>query len=657
MRVLFIPLQRFRIQASLKEAIASYLTGTGRFPQSPLAQPGFASPKDPLLLIFDGLDELTKPGDLADAQTELFIAELRQNLTWWNEQAVQVLALITGRTVYAQAKRSLLRIADRQEVAVLPYLVDETRKSELCERREATGQGLLGNDQREQWWGSYAMAKGLENGSLPEVFKKNHDLRELTADPLLNYLVVLSGFHKDLDLAGDTDINRNRIYARLMKDVLDRRHAKRAQTDKVTLAAVGDAKDRDMFERLLETVALAAWYGDGRTTTRAEIEKLLPGDLEVIWQELVTGGPGFTRLIAAFYIRQTEGSATSDAVEFTHKSFGEYLTSRRLVREISDLHQELQRGGRYKEDDALGDWAKLTSGQAMTMDLLRFLRDEVALRPKYDVTSWQATLTRLFDLELRAGFPLTALPSEGFREAEQRSKNAEEALLAVVNACARVTEERVAVEWPHIISAGDMLHRLRGQRKLHEPSVALACLARLPMANQRLFSQDLGEADLSNTDLAESLLDSSDLSSANLRGASLNGAEIILAFVAEADFSEADLSEANLGMSIGDRAKFTASVLNGADLSRADFTEADLSGADLSGADLSGADLSGADLSGADLSGATLNWADLRKAQNVTEEQIQSARDITGAKLPDHLNHLEKKANPRPGRRPSRLTP
>jgi hypothetical protein len=68
-------------------------------------------------------------------------------------------------------------------------------------------------------------------------------LRELTADPLLNYLVVLSGFHEDL--ASDTDINRNLIYARLLKDVLDRRHAKKAQTDKVALAAVDDAKDRD----------------------------------------------------------------------------------------------------------------------------------------------------------------------------------------------------------------------------------------------------------------------------------------------------------------------------------------------------------------------------------------------------------------------------
>jgi hypothetical protein len=314
MRVLFIPLQRFRIQASLKDAITTYLTETKRFQQSPLAQEGFATPSDPLLLIFDGLDELTKPGDLADEQTKLFIEELRHHLGLWNEGGAKVLALLTGRTVYAQAKRPLLRLADHQEVAVLPYLVYQIRREELCERQKVSGEGLLEEDQREQWWRNYSVAKGVDETSLPEIFKNNQDLRELSADPLLNYLVVLSGFHEDL--ARDTDINRNGIYARLLKDVLDRRHAQRAATDKVALAVVDEAKDRDNFERLLETVALAAWYGDGRTTTRAEIEKLLPKDLEKIWQELVTGGPGFTRLIAAFYIRQTEGSTTNDAVEF-----------------------------------------------------------------------------------------------------------------------------------------------------------------------------------------------------------------------------------------------------------------------------------------------------------------------------------------------------
>jgi hypothetical protein len=175
---------------------------------------------------------------------------------------------------------------------------------------------------------------------------------------------------------------------------------------------------------------------------------------------LVTGGPGFTRLIAAFYIRQTEGSAASDAVEFTHKSFGEYLTARRLVREISDLHLELQRAGRYKEHDALDDWARLTSAQTITTDLLRFFQDEIRLRPMRDVSAWQKTLTDLLNLELKTGFPLGGLSADGFRAAERQARNAEIALLSALSSTSRSVHQTAAVEWDHSYSAQELISRV-----------------------------------------------------------------------------------------------------------------------------------------------------------------------------------------------------
>ena len=465
-----------------------------------------------------------------------------------------------------------------------------------------------------------------DNTSLPEVFKNNHDLRELTADPLLNYLVVVSGFHKDL--TGDTEINRNRIYARLLKDILERRHAKRAKTDEVALAAVEEAKDRDAFERLLETVALAAWYGDGRTTTRAEIEKLLPRDLEATWQELVTGGPGFTRLIAAFYFRQAVGAAATDAIEFTHKSSGEYLTARRLVREIADLHVELCRSGRYTQANALEDWAKLTCAQAMTKDLLRFLRDEVALRSTDEVQAWQQTLASLNNFQLRYGISLAALPSEGFREAELRARNAEESLLAGLHACACVSNSPIRPEWPHLASAGAMLNRLRNQRQWNEPSVVLACLRQFDLSGQLLYCQDLWganlhDADLHGADLLVADVRSADLSGANLRSARLHGV----------NGNAVDLRKATLTGAYLTKARFDQASLREADLTQANLAEADLTQADLSGANLREADLTLADLSGANLSGA----------KNLTKKQIGTVRSTTGAKLPAYL----KKAGPR----------
>lgn len=66
--------------------------------------------------------------------------------------------------------------------------------------------------------------------------------------------------------------------------------------------------------------------------------------------------------------------------------------------------------------------------------------------------------------------------------------------------------------------------------------------------------------------------------------------------------------------------------LSGADLSGADLRGADLSGADIQGADLSNANLHGADLNGANLSGTDLRWANLSRAD-------LSRADLSGADL------------------------
>ena len=75
-RVLFVALQHFDMEEKLEDAIGTYLRRIGLFESNPLEQPEFASPQRPLLLLFDGLDELTKPGDLADQETARFVRRL-----------------------------------------------------------------------------------------------------------------------------------------------------------------------------------------------------------------------------------------------------------------------------------------------------------------------------------------------------------------------------------------------------------------------------------------------------------------------------------------------------------------------------------------------------------------------------------------------------
>ncbi len=103
--------------------------------------------------------------------------------------------------------------------------------------------------------------------------------------------------------------------------------------------------------------------------------------------------------------------------------------------------------------------------------------------------------------------------------------------------------------------------------------------------------------------------------SPRLQGADLSRRNLSSRYLGYADLRDAQLVNANLFM-----ADLSRAWLAGADLS-----EADLSAANLTEADLRGATLTGANFQVADLNNSVLIGADLRKARNLTLEQIHSA--------------------------------
>ena len=92
--------------------------------------------------------------------------------------------------------------------------------------------------------------------------------------------------------------------------------------------------------------------------------------------------------------------------------------------------------------------------------------------------------------------------------------------------------------------------------------------------------------------------------------------------------SGADLRWAELKGSQLPNAALSGVRLGGANLSNADLSDANLSNADLSEANLKDANLRNANLNDANLSGAT-----------VSEEQLQAAKSLEGATMPDGSKH------------------
>ena len=533
-----------------------------------------------LLIIFDGLDELAKQGKLSEETAKEFVREVEAKIRILNQAAGRFLqVLITGRDVAVQTacSRNPERIYH-----VLPYFTPESKREGDNGEQYGEGQDRLEEDLRNTWWQKYGAVtqKGYE-GMPAELNRKN--LEEITGQPLLNYLVALTYVGGGLNLSDATTLNS--IYANLLDKVYERGY-------EGSIHRAIDDIEKPKFVRILEEISLAAWHGDGRTTTVSEIQAHCKSSgLMPLLKTFEEGAKaGVTRLFLAFYFRQS-GSRNNEATfEFTHKSFGEYLTAVRIVRAMAQIQKQLDRREEdieegWDEQEALVRWAQICGPTRMDTYLLDFVRNEVALRPEEEVAKWQKTFAYLIEVMLKYGMPMedVRLPLK-FHKANQWAIHAEECLLVALNACARVTNDVSEIQWPDQTALGAWLARLRGQRNSEENVVALMCLGHLKLSNVAL--------------------DFADLYGAKLEGATLYGATLYGATLYGATLTGANLYRANL---------------YGANLYRANLERANLERANLERANLYGANLYGAILYGAKLERASLERANLYGAKGLTD--------------------------------------
>ena len=444
---------------------------------------------------------------------------------------------------------------------------------------------------------------------------------EITAQPLLNYLVALTIERDKLQFTEETNLNQ--IYEDLLEAVYERGYEKHGYR-------VTEGIKKEEFIGILEEIALACWHGDGRTTTVGEIEKHCDNSgLRVIlnrFQESFNedSKASVTRLLTAFYFRESGGvRATEKTFEFTHKSFGEYLTAKRIVLGLKLIHEELkERQKNFRkgcdQGEALVTWATLCGASTMDQYLFRFICDEMRLQKPSDVGNWQQILCCLIEFMLNHGMPMERLtPRPNFQEEIRQARNGEEALLAVLNACARVTQEISEIQWPFPEAFGTWISKLQGQRIGEKNVLAFDCLGFLNLQGCILNFRDFYKANFKRSNLQEANLERAKLEGAKLEGANLLEANLLGAYLRLADLERADLERANL-----EGAKLEGANLLGANLEGANLLGANLLGANLLGANLEGANLLGANLEGAKLLGANLLGANL-------EGTILEGKDIT----------------------------
>jgi uncharacterized protein YjbI with pentapeptide repeats len=633
-RVLFIPLHHFEPSDDLIDAVGKFVKFDRILPYNPLDA---EHREERLMIIFDGLDELAMQGKIAEKTAQDFVGEVQRKVERLNQHKTCVQVLISGREVVVQANETPFR-KEGQIFYVLPYFLPEHDR----QRHYVDTKKLLEEDQRQLWWKRYGKASGRGYTGLPPELNQGN-LTEITAQPLLNYLVALSLQRGALKFSEETNLNA--VYADLLTAIYERGWAGYQH------AAIKGIEEKD-FVRILEEIALASWHGNGRTTTVKEIESHC--DNSGLKKLLTIFQRGFqddskasiTRLLTAFYFRQSGNDNSGEKTfEFTHKSFGEYLTARRIVREVRRIHKELEdrqtdpdQG--WDEREALQRWAILCGSSAMDEYLFNFVRDEVRLEHLQDssnVAKWQQTFCDLIGFMLRHGMPMELLdPRPNFQEENRQARNSEDSLLAILGVFNRLTKNLSKINFPSPDAFGTLIARLQGQRTGGSNPMSFYCLSYLDLSGCILDMRDFYNASFRGSNLQDSQLYyanffHANLQGANLQGANLRGANLQRAHLQEANLQLANLQEANLQL-----ANLQLANLQGADLQGANFQGANLQGANLQGANLQGADLQEADLQGAILQGADLQWANLQVAHlqgaHLESAHLESA-NLEGAHL------------------------
>ncbi|WP_173977250.1 NACHT domain-containing NTPase [Magnetospirillum sp. LM-5] len=539
-RPLYIPLQHIDLGGDLREAINHHFTDTTDCPfrHPPLGREAIET-GPPLVLLFDGLDELARPhgGGETDVTVQ-FSTKLQALATALRGDQGRILrVVVSGRPVAFQtARRHLPAGANKSyEVAGLLPLPDDWQGDTA----------LIATDLRPVWWEQYAVVNGLDRQPPPAMTEQG--LMELTAEPLLCYLLALSGYVTgNWQEAAD---NHNRIYEKLIEEVWRRGWGD--GSGRVRRQGPGRELTHDDFVRLMETIALAAWHGGD---TRVATEERFDAAMKIlrttaIWQAFKKiNGPDVGNLALNFYLKSHE--ADRRGYEFTHKSFGDYLTARAISRIAGELVRQID----WRIETAAAEWLTACGDGVLTFEILKFLRGEARLAAIGNCVAIKDAFVRLASHALADGFPAHQAATT-WRGAEQRQNRAEALCWAVMNASAwalhgggaPVTLQVSGLEGDTFAA---MTARVSGGGPFGQRRFAFLSLEGLKFQMLNLGFADLSFAVMTGVGLSGSSFAFADMTGAILTSASFVNVDFYAVTLRQTDLRGAYLDASDLGHSV-----------------------------------------------------------------------------------------------------------
>ena len=568
---------------------------------------------------------------------------------------------------------------------------------------------LMSQTIQERWFGKWTAILNQYYADLSANLTKQfrefithedcpQEVKTLAQEPLLLYLLASMHRYGKFNLnmfesatAGNAKVL---IYETVVEWVLEKQRCDFDSGENINPKMTGLDPD-DLRSVLAETALCVVQLGGEYAPIKMIEKRLLAKEDEGAIKLIQTArddnrDDGLKNALAAFYIKSVADKKNiNNSVEFSHKSFGEFLCAERIVESFAEWTEKT---GKRRKNYVIS--TKELEWQIYDLFGYGFLTPEIveyigALWEKADDIDFFVLFERLNDFYLRwsdgefIDSTEDTLPQKKAREMFRGQRRVDvytglnilillfelhrfgqeqEELKEKINfhPCGNPDDEEeinkntfnllgiigysystgVATFISHLgnFLSGTNLSKVNlGDEFLYQVNLSNANLSEAHLSNTNLSEANLSKADLSNTNLSEANLSKADLSNTNLSEADLSKADLSNTNLSEADLSKADLSNTNLSEADLSNTNLSEADLSKADLSNTNLSEADLSKADLSNTNLSEADLSNTNLSEADLSNTNLidmkwdsntNWSNARglhKAREIPEALKQES--------------------------------
>ncbi|MEM9835116.1 MAG: pentapeptide repeat-containing protein [Bacteroidota bacterium] len=489
----FLRLRRVAQPRKMKDAVLEYLRSeVARVNKIEVSEYDFYRS----IIVLDGMDELAMSSNMSISEADAILDNILHEL----HEKENLHIIITSRHGYVRKDRKVDRL-----------LIFQLKE--------------LDHDQQAVWLNRYESltGKNVLNSENLEDIEEESSLGKLITQPLLLQMVA------DLDALPANTSAKAEIYKKLIDHAIDREWEKE-QISSLRGLSSGDGKE--VYRLSLQEVAFAMF--------RSGKDYLLPQDVEQLAAvrelkdllEVESTVDAFRVMHISSYFREVHSDEEDRAakkgeyaIEFVHKSFGEYLSVEHFYEQLKDVLLEKKRQVYRLNDpeEAIEAWHQLASLRPFTREMTEYLTETIQSDQAPVRNELKTRLLHFADHFFAAGFLHRRDQKEYADNPIERGLESGYLWLLLVS----------------FLNDDPVITETSSYRK--EIIRLLQLLTTGRRRTLRLIGAYLGLADLRGA-----YLGGADLSGANLRGAYLRGADLSGANLSGANLSGANLSGASL---------------------------------------------------------------------------------------------------------------